>query len=58
MVAMKVQKFCAVSGFSVQCWGEFAICCNVDLHVYEGYLLGGILKGEFCSEMELVHKIL
>ena len=43
--------FCAV-------YGEFAVCSNLNLHVWEEYLLGGVLKGELDYGVEVIHDVL
>ena len=33
VVGVKVWKCCVISGFSIQCCGEFVVCSNTNLHV-------------------------
>ena len=41
-----MQKCRAVSGFSEQCCGKFAVSLDLNCHVQEGYFLGGVLKSK------------
>ena len=53
-----MQKCRTVNGFSEQCCGKFAVGSDLNRHVQEGYLLGGVLEGKLDCGVEAVHEIL